>query len=133
MLKATGLDKAILGITDNREGEQIIAYDRGRCLKIFMERDGMSYEDADEFFAFNVEGAYLGKGTPIFVDVVRRPEANRLEERLREIVDAAKEALGQADNQEPTHPSTIERLTYAVEESEILLGEPVSHPGIDPE
>ena len=27
----------------------------------------MTHEDAVEYFSFNVSGAYVGKGTPIFV------------------------------------------------------------------
>jgi hypothetical protein len=33
-----------------------------------MERDGMSYEDATEFFEFNIAGSYVGEATPIWVD-----------------------------------------------------------------
>ena len=28
----------------------------------------MSYEEAVEFFDFNVEGAYMGKGTPMYIE-----------------------------------------------------------------
>lgn len=110
MLKADGYDDAILGTTTNRDGEEILAYDRGRCLSI-LERQGMSREEAVEYFEYNVAGAYMGEGTPIFVDLT--PErAVTLEERLRAIVDVAKEVMGQADNGEPTHPSTLQRLEY---------------------
>ena len=33
-----------------------------------MNRDGMSHEEAVEFFEFNTKGAYLGPNTPIFID-----------------------------------------------------------------
>ena len=32
-----------------------------------MERDGMEYVDAVDYICFNMEGAYMGKGTPIIV------------------------------------------------------------------
>ena len=32
-----------------------------------MDRDGMSYEDAIEFFDFNMIGAWVGEFTPIFI------------------------------------------------------------------
>jgi hypothetical protein len=32
-----------------------------------MSRDGMDREEAMDFFSFNVSGAYVGKGTPIFM------------------------------------------------------------------
>jgi len=36
-------------------------------IGILMDRDGMSEDDAVEFFDFNVLGAYVGERTPIFV------------------------------------------------------------------
>lgn len=33
-----------------------------------MVRDGMSYEEAIEYFDYNVSGAYVGEKTPIWVD-----------------------------------------------------------------
>ena len=33
-----------------------------------MTRDGMTEEEAQEYFDFNVEGAYMGEKTPIWVD-----------------------------------------------------------------
>jgi hypothetical protein len=33
-----------------------------------MERDGMSREDAEEYFDFNVAGAWVGEGMPVFLD-----------------------------------------------------------------
>ena len=32
-----------------------------------MDRDGMSEEEACEFFTFNIEGAWVGPMTPVFV------------------------------------------------------------------
>lgn len=62
-LFADGFDDAIIGVA----GEKIV-YSRIKCINILMTRDGMSYEDASEFFDFNVEGAYVGHKTPIWVD-----------------------------------------------------------------
>jgi hypothetical protein len=45
----------------------LAVYDVDKCLDIFMTRDGMTYEEAVEFFDFNVSGAYMGENTPIFV------------------------------------------------------------------
>jgi predicted RNase H-like nuclease (RuvC/YqgF family) len=62
-LFADGFNNAIIGIANDK-----IVYSRTGCIKILMDRDGMSYEVASEFFNFNVEGAYVGKKTPIWVD-----------------------------------------------------------------
>ena len=32
-----------------------------------MERDGMDIEEAEEYFEYNVQGAYVGKETPVFL------------------------------------------------------------------
>jgi len=37
-------------------------------LKILVDRDGMSPEEALEFFEYNVIGAGMGERTPVFVD-----------------------------------------------------------------
>ena len=31
----------------------------------------MSYEDAVEYFDFNVEQAYVGESTPMFIDLIK--------------------------------------------------------------
>jgi hypothetical protein len=36
-----------------------------------MDRDGMEYEEAEEFFDFNVIGASMGEGTPCFATLIR--------------------------------------------------------------
>ena len=62
-LTADGFDNAILGIADDR-----VVYSVTECINILMERDKMTYIDAMEYFSFNVEGAYMGDKTPIWVD-----------------------------------------------------------------
>ena len=68
-LFADGFDDAIIGI-----GEQggirktLVVYDRQKCIEILMERDGMTLEEADEFFEFNTVGGYVGEYTPIFLE-----------------------------------------------------------------
>ena len=69
MIKADGFDQAIIGFTDSWSGDSRphrLIYSGERILEILM-RDGMSYQDAIEFFEFNVAGAYVGEETPIFV------------------------------------------------------------------
>ena len=68
MLKADGFDKAIIGVGANPiSREEILVYDAGECVNILMERDGMDDEEAMDYFCFNVEGAYVGESTPMFV------------------------------------------------------------------
>jgi len=67
-LKMAGYDDCILGICTRFGQEPIIAYDRAKVLAN-LQRDGMSYEDAEEFFEFNQIGAWMGDATPCFVDL----------------------------------------------------------------
>lgn len=66
-LKADGFDDAIIGTGAIANSNEILVYDSNKCIKILMQRDGMSYDDACEFFDFNVRSAYVGEGTPMFV------------------------------------------------------------------
>jgi hypothetical protein len=69
LLSADGFDDAILGVHYNKQtGEYILIYSRTLCIDVLMQRDKMTHEEAEEFFEFNVEGAYMGEKTPIFVD-----------------------------------------------------------------
>lgn len=66
VLVADGFDEAILGVVQIFD-EYHVCYDREACLKILQERDGMTREDAVEYFDFNVTGASMGDGTPAFL------------------------------------------------------------------
>jgi hypothetical protein len=65
-LYADGFDDAIIGI-GRQSNKTIVVYDESKCLDILIERDGMTEEEAIEFFEFNVIRAYVGEHTPIFV------------------------------------------------------------------
>lgn len=65
---ADGYDDCIIGIATPFGAEPVLAYDRSKVIKTLMERDGMSREEADEFFEFNIAGAWVGEGTPVFID-----------------------------------------------------------------
>jgi hypothetical protein len=66
-LLADGFEQALIGF-----GYQftypVAVYSRKRCMDILVNRDEMSYEEATEYFDFNVAGAYVGESTPIFLD-----------------------------------------------------------------
>ena len=68
-LQAEGFDDAIVGVVfDNVVGVPRLAYSINKCIDILMTRDGMSSLDAYDYFEFNVQGAYVGEKTPIWVD-----------------------------------------------------------------
>ena len=68
-LMADGFDEAILGISQRVGMEDVVAYDRDKCISVLMDRDGMSQEDAVEYFEFNVAGAYMGENTPVIISM----------------------------------------------------------------
>jgi len=60
-------EPAILGITHRFGMQPIVAYDYRKVIDIFAE--DMSHEEAQEYFDFNVIGAWVGDGTPIFIEM----------------------------------------------------------------
>ena len=64
---ADGLEAAFIGVASHYGKDPVAVYDTEKCVGIFMDRDGMDYEGAQEFFDFNVQGAYVGEHTPVFV------------------------------------------------------------------
>jgi hypothetical protein len=61
-LKADGFDDAIIGID---EKDMRLIYSVSKCIDI-LKKDGMNYEEAIEFFDFNISGSYVGEKTPIW-------------------------------------------------------------------
>lgn len=62
-----GLDEALIGVAERINLGPVAAYDVEKVLDILMKRDGMSYEEALEFFEFNIKGAWMGEFTPVFI------------------------------------------------------------------
>ena len=64
---ADGFEEAFLGI-----GQQFnnffAVYDKNKCIEILAK--DMSFEEAQEYFDYNVVGAYLGENTPVFIDKI---------------------------------------------------------------
>jgi hypothetical protein len=65
-LTADGLDSAIIGVAD-LNGQHVAVYSTSKVIKCLMD-DGMSMDEATEFFLFNIEQCHLGDGTPLFID-----------------------------------------------------------------
>ena len=71
MFLLDGYDDAFIGVTDSKDGDLFSAvYDIDKIVEILAQ--DMSYEDAWEYFQYNVAGSYLGDQTPTFI---RRKEA----------------------------------------------------------
>ena len=63
---ADGFEEAIIGLDASQEVVRVV-YDIDAIISILMERDEMTEEDALEHFGYNIQGAYVGEGTPIYV------------------------------------------------------------------
>lgn len=74
-LLADGYEAAFLGLGQRCGQPNIAVYDSAKCIKVLMERDGMDYTEAVEFFEFNTLNAWAGEGTPIFL---HRPDEDPL-------------------------------------------------------
>ena len=59
------MDEAFLGIGQQYYNKPIAIYDRQKCIEILAA--DMGYEEAEEFFEFNIIGGWLGDQTPIFL------------------------------------------------------------------
>lgn len=64
-----GFDDAIIGHGE-RCGLLVVLYDAYKCIDILMS-DGMTDEEAQEYFDFNILNAYLGENTPIYCYIER--------------------------------------------------------------
>ena len=83
-LLADGFEEAFLGIVERFGQSPLVAYDRDKCIEILMEQFSQAradipedndeaydetqiYEEAVEYFEYNVIGAWGGEHTPVFV------------------------------------------------------------------
>lgn len=72
ILIADGFDEAIVGVAYAANDNVYVAlYDLDKCLSILVQRDGMTLDEADEYFQFNVIRSlvYLGDRAPIFANL----------------------------------------------------------------
>ena len=68
LTKVDGFDDCIIGVS-HRFGEPLIlAYDEEKVVKKLMKRDKMTKEDALDYYAYSIIGAWVGKQTPIFIE-----------------------------------------------------------------
>jgi hypothetical protein len=69
-----GFEDAFIGVTEHQPGRPSCAvYDTEKCIKILMDEDEISHEEAIEFFEYNVTGAFVGDRTPVFFTSIKTP------------------------------------------------------------
>jgi hypothetical protein len=62
-----GLDDAIIGIVEEFGNGPRILYSKDKILTILCDRDGMSIEEAEEFYGYNIVGLYAGEQNAVFL------------------------------------------------------------------
>lgn len=67
VLLADGFEAAFAGLVRVFGHSAVACYDTRKMVEILMFRDGMTYEEAEEFLEYNVYGAYVGDLTPAFL------------------------------------------------------------------
>lgn len=60
-----GFDDAIIGLDTSGDVFRVI-YDREKMIDILRSRDRMDLDEAIDYLEYNVWGAYVGEGTPIY-------------------------------------------------------------------
>lgn len=60
-----GFDDALLGVA-TQFNKTFAVYDELKIIQILVEQ-GMSQEDAWDYYSFNIAGAFLGDSTPAFL------------------------------------------------------------------
>ena len=69
-LTVDGHDNAIVGYTgvwDKAGAEYVYVYSSERIVFNLMNNDGMTEEEAWDYFSFNIEGAYMGNRQPLYL------------------------------------------------------------------
>tara|TARA_R110002153_G_scaffold3994_2_gene19229 strand:- start:1148 stop:1396 length:249 start_codon:yes stop_codon:yes gene_type:complete len=80
MLKADGYNDAIMGLVQRCGQEPVILYDTDKVLQLLVYNDGMTYDDAVEFFEFNILGSWVGEETPAFFSKASLKELKQMED-----------------------------------------------------
>lgn len=62
-----GYDDCIIGVVERSGQSPVVCYDKRLVLERLMQ-DGISREEAEEFFYYNQIGAWWGDGTPCFLN-----------------------------------------------------------------
>lgn len=76
-----GFEDALIGCCQRGpNGKTVAVYDREVIIDTMLNRDGMSYMEAVEYFDFNIEGAYVGTSTPLIVSILDADKLDLLKE-----------------------------------------------------
>jgi len=67
-IKLDGFDDCVVGVVSTFNTSMLLLYDIEKIIRKLMERDKMTWEEAVEYYAYNIRGAYFGYNSPIFLE-----------------------------------------------------------------
>jgi hypothetical protein len=67
-----GHENAFMGIINDPKNGYVAVYSSAIIIDNLMRDDMMHYDTAEEFFDYNIKGAYVGAKTPLLIDVIPR-------------------------------------------------------------
>lgn len=66
-LLCDGFDDAIIGMAERINLGPVVAYSVEKIINILINEHGLSYEEAYEYFDYNILGSWMGENTPVFI------------------------------------------------------------------
>jgi len=69
ILEPDSFDEAIVGIVQRIDRDPVVCYSVDKIIKVLTE-SGMDDDEAYEYYEYNILGAYMGEGTPMFLDPI---------------------------------------------------------------
>lgn len=66
-----GMESAIIGLVQSFEGLRVL-YDTNKILTL-LQTDGMTEDEAIDYFSFNIIGGHFGTLNPIFTSYILEP------------------------------------------------------------
>lgn len=63
-------DAAIIGLSRQFTNPPVVIYNRDMVIEILVGDGEMSLAEAEDYFVFQIEGAYFGQSTPAFLSLV---------------------------------------------------------------
>jgi len=68
-MQVDGFNDCIIGVAQRFGDQDVLAYDINKIL-VRLAQDGMTLEEAEEYFDYNIAGAWVGEGTPVFIRTI---------------------------------------------------------------
>jgi len=66
-LKIDNCDNAIIGVATRCGAMPLLVYDYDLLIQVFVEEQEMEEMEAVEWIDYNIEGAWMGEGTPLIL------------------------------------------------------------------